>query len=75
MDRADAANGAGMSSRCHSSDGFVDCSAWGWDPVLWLAGGWRETGTGLCSGLAPDVELVGLEDEIGASLPVSDESP
>ena len=64
-----------MSSRCHSSDGFVDCSAWGWDPVLWLAGGLRETGTGLCSGLAPDVELVGLEDEIGASLAVSDESP
>ena len=30
---------------------------------------------GVGSGLAPDVELVGLEDEIGASLPVSDESP
>ena len=32
-------------------------------------------GPGLRSGLAPDVELVGLEDEIGASLPVSDELP
>jgi hypothetical protein len=29
---------------------------------------------GVCSGLAPDVDLVGLKDEIGAPLTVSDES-
>ena len=38
------------------------CRTWG-----------RQRGSG--SGLAPDVELVGLEDEIGAPLPVADESP
>ena len=44
--------------------------------LVWLSG-WpvvREWAAGIRSGLAPDVELVGLEDEIGASLPVSDES-
>jgi hypothetical protein len=45
--------------------------------LVWFSG-WpvvRERLRGFCSGLAPDVELVGLEDEIGASLPVSDEPP
>ena len=32
-------------------------------------------GGGIDSGLAPDVEVVGVEDEVGASLSVSDESP